>query len=127
MDTKELKGLPGMGENDVITIWKMNFGFKNDMTAESLTIEIDSTGKKKATMNPAKAKLAWLIYGILEAESLGLKTITDVAGGLSEAETKFRTRAIRGTDHILIEAIYDEIQKLNTPEEEKEVNAIKND
>jgi len=129
MDTKELKGLPTMGEEDVVKIWKMNFGFKNDMTAESLTIEVDGTGKRKAIVNPAKAKQAWLIHGIYESAKLGIPVIKDVAGGLTDPEKNLRTRIIRNCEQDLMEKIYDEIQVLNNPkkENEDEINTVKND
>jgi hypothetical protein len=126
METKEIKGLPGMGEDDVVKIWKMNFGFKNDMAAETISFEVDGTGKRKASINPAKGKLATLVYGIYEFPKLNIPPIKDLAGGFSDAEKELRYRAIRVASQDLMEALTDEIHKLNSPVTEEELNSTKN-
>ena len=127
METKEIKGLPTLGEDASVKIWKMNFGFRNDMTGDSLTIEVDSQGKNKAVVHPAKAKLGWLIYGIYEAPALNIPPIKDIQGGFSDAEKTLRIRAIRNADQELVEAIYKEIYTLNNPKDEEDTDKVKND
>ena len=127
VNTKDIKGLPTLGEEDVVTIWKLNFGFTNDMQAESVEITMDSMGKKTGRLDPGKAKLYWLLYGIYESTALGILPIKDVALPMSEAEKTMRMKVVRTADAELLDKVYSEILEFNNPKKDEKTDTVKND
>lgn len=121
---KELKNIPGLEPEQTVVIWDMNFGFKSDFQGEVSDISFSDDGKGKASgtakMNVGKLRIMTLLYGILEAPSLGINLPKDLKMGFSLEEKENRLRAVRCLEKDTGLYIYNEIQNISKDDEDIE-------
>lgn len=120
MQTKILKGLPTLEAEQSVTIWKMNYGFRTDMSSNALKVSVDGLGKKKVDVDTKVIRINQLVFGILESEALKIAAPKDVDMGLDDEEILARMKVVRNLDPDLGTTIYKHIIALNKIDSEKE-------
>ena len=117
---KELKGLPTLSPDTVVTIWKLNYGFRTDLQNYTVDYHTDSLGKNQRKVSVGKAQVFWNVLGIYEAPTLGISKISNLALGLTDEEVQQRLSVIRQLPQELAQSIYVEIVNFNNTDDEKE-------
>lgn len=101
-----------------VIIWKMNYGFSTDL--EDYFTEVNfSGGRKTASIKGGKVRRGWLVFGILEAESLEIKRPQSLGHGLTEQEIKNRLASVRTMNRDVASKIYDAVLELNNDDGEE--------
>ena len=120
MKTKEIKNIPGLKDDQVVTIWKMNYGFRSDLQGQIAKVNLNSNGKKEVSVDLTIPRIFYLVYGILEAPALGIEKPLSIELGLNESELTKRISIIRNMESDVAEYIYPLVQEINNPEENTE-------
>lgn len=121
MNKQEVKNIPGLEDEDIVVIWKMNYGFRSDLQGEISDLNIEQKGNNSsgtAKMDIKKYKILNLVYGIFESQKLGIQPPSDIGLGLTQQEKEQRTRAIRMLDGLAGTYLFQKIGELNKEPEE---------
>jgi hypothetical protein len=111
-----VKNVPGLNADDEVVIWKLNYGMKSDLQGDSIETSMNELGQNKMTINVAKAKQSWLVYGIYESAVMGIPPLLNPSDPMSEQEKLARSRVIRNLDTDTAEFLYEKITGLNNSE-----------
>lgn len=103
--------------DDPVTIWKMNYGFRQDFSNEVLKVDVQGEGQQSMNVMTGDMNLYWLVFGIFQAPSLNIQQPNDVRRGLSDREVKDRLANVRTMDMEVAEHVKDKIMDLNNETE----------
>ena len=112
MREQELKGIPGLREDEVVIIRKYSYGDKCALMGKVAEVGIEG-GKEKAVLLTSNLRLLGLAYGIKSAPFFPTENIQWDTIGLNEPHIERRLPFIKALDAETGDYLFQEIVKFN--------------